>query len=252
MTPKISIAIPAYIKNDIGISYLKESFYRIQNQSVKNYEVVVTDNSPNDLVEKLCFEYKDSFNLRYYRNTEQIGMSSNSNCVMNLCNGEYIKILHCDDLLYTNNALEIIIKNIESSQKYWLVNGFNHTHDGLNFFDSRFPTYPTHLLIGNNLLGCPSNITIKNNDLEYFDENLSISMDHEWYHRIRMKHGMPVIIQDVLTTSRIHTDNTTSKLKLDIVLEADDTAWEFMKTELEYLENKHKTFFEMWKYPDEN
>jgi len=248
--PKISIAIPAYIKDEFDLSYLKESFDRIAKQSFSDYEVVVSDNSSNDLIEKLCNQYQDKFSLLYKKNLEYIGMSANSNFAMDLCTGEYIKILHCDDYLYENNALELIVKSLDSSDKQWLVNGFNHTYDSINFFDPRVPEYPDHLLVGNNLLGCPTNITIKNDDLEYFDNNVQTSMDHEWYHRLRMKFGMPIILQNILTTSRQHNNNTTSKLNYDVVVEGDGSSWQFIQSELEYLQKKHADFFESWEYPN--
>lgn len=249
--PKISIAIPAYIKNETNLSYLRESFDRIKNQSFKDYEVVVSDNSENDLVENLCNQYQDIFSLVYMKNLEHIGMSANSNVVMDLCSGEYIKILHCDDFLFSNDALKIIVNALDNSNKYWLVNGFNHTCDSMNFYDSRIPQYPDHLLVGNNLLGCPTNITIRNKNIEYYDTNVSTSMDHEWYHRLRMKYGMPLIISDVLTTSRQHSNSSTSKLNFDILIEGDGSTWQFIQNELEYLQEKHKDFFENWEYPND-
>lgn len=248
---KISIAIPTYVKDEIDLSYLKESFDRILNQSFKDYEVVVSDNSSNQLVENLCKDYSNKFVLNYKKNLECIGMSANSNYVMDLCNGQYIKILHCDDFLFSNDALKNIVNALDNSDKYWLVNGFNHTYDSMNFYDSRIPQYPDHLLVGNNLLGCPTNITIRNMNIEYYDTNVSTSMDHEWYHRLRMKYGMPLILSDVLTTSRQHSNSTTSKLNFDIVIEGDGSAWQFIQSELEYLQEKHKDFFDNWKYPND-
>lgn len=249
--PKISIAIPAYVKNETDLSYLKESFDRIDQQSFNDYEVVVADNSSNDLVENLCDEYQDKFSLIYKKNLEHVGMSANSNVVMDLCNGEYIKILHYDDFLFSPNALNYIVDALNNSDKYWLVNGFNHTYDSINFFDERIPKYTEHLLVGNNLLGCPTNVTIRNKNIEHFDINVSTSMDHEWYHRLRMKHGMPLILNDILTTSRLHSNSTTSKLHFDIVIEGDGSSWQFIQSELEYLQEKHADFFENWEYPND-
>lgn len=249
--PKISVAIPAYIKNKIDLSYLKDSFDKIKGQSFDDYEVIVSDNSPNDLVENLCKEYEDKFSLIYKKNLEHVGMSANSNVAMDLCNGEYIKILHCDDFLFSTDTLKIIVDSLDNSDRYWLVNGFNHSYDGTNFFDPRVPTYPDHMLVGNNLLGCPTNVTIKNKNLEYFDTNVKTSMDHEWYHRLRMKYGMPLIVKNVLTTSRLHNNSTTSKLNFDIVIEGDGSAWQFIQSELDYLQQKHKDFFENWEYPND-
>ena len=248
--PKISIAIPAYVKDETDLSYLKESFDRIVKQSFDDYEVVVADNSSNDLVENLCDEYQDKFSLIYKKNLEHVGMSANSNVVMDLCKGEYIKILHYDDFLFSPNALNYIVDALNNSDKYWLVNGFNHTYDSINFFDERIPKYTEHLLVGNNLLGCPTNVTIRNKNIEHFDTNVSTSMDHEWYHRLRMKHGMPLILNDILTTSRLHSNSTTSKLHFDIVIEGDGSSWQFIQSELEYLQEKHIDFFESWEYPN--
>ena len=163
--PKISIAIPAYVKDESDLSYLKESFDKIDEQSFGDYEVVVSDNSSNDFVKNLCDEYRDKFSIIYKKNLEHIGMSANSNVAMDLCSGEYIKILHCDDFLFSSNALKIVVDALDNSNNYWLVNGFNHTYDSVNFFDVRIPKYPDHLLIGNNLLGCPTNVTIRNDGI---------------------------------------------------------------------------------------
>ena len=248
--PKISIAIPVYVTNFQGVQHLAESLEKIKRQTFTDFEVVLSDNSPNDLVREICSDYSEKFSLIYQKNLDYVGMSANSNHVMDMCSGEYIKILHCDDLLFSDLALEKIVEELDKSDKYWLVNGFNHTYDCISFFDSRVPEYPDHLLVGNNLLGCPTNVTIRNKDLEYFDTKVKTSMDHEWYHRLRMKYGMPLIVNDVLTTSRQHNNNATSKLTFDIVVEGDGRSWQFIQSELEYLQEKHSEFFENWEYPN--
>ena len=244
--PKISVAVPAYVTDFQGVQHLKELIDSVKTQTFTDYEIVVSDNSPNDLIRELCYENS----VRYEKNLEYVGMSANSNYVMDLCDGEYIKILHCDDFLYREDALGTIVNALDNSDNYWLVNGFTHTYNTVNFFDPRIPNYPDHLLVGNNLLGSPSNVTVRNKDLEYFDVNVSTSMDHEWYHRLRMKFGMPLIVENILTVSRQHTNNVTSKLNFDIVIEGDGAAWQFIQSELEYLQEKHADFFENWEYPN--
>jgi uncharacterized protein YhfF len=65
-----------------------------------------------------------------------------------------------------------------------------------------------------------------------------------------MKYGMPLIVQNLLTVSRQHFNNVTSKLNFDIVIEGDGAAWQFIQSELEYLQEKHADFFENWEYPN--
>ena len=251
MNPKISIAIPTYINNELQLSYLRYSFDKILEQTFKNFEVVISDNSLNTFVENLCNEYSDYFSIIYFKNLDKVGMSQNSNSSMKLCKGDYIKILHYDDFLFSNKSLELIVNSLDNSDNYWLVNGFNHTHDAVSFFDPRVPKYTKYSLIGNNLLGCPSNVSIRNIDVPDYDPNLHMSMDVEWYHRIRMSHGMPIIIDDVLTTSRIHNNSTTSKINLDFVIETEEGSWENVQSEINYLNEKYKDFFETWEYPND-
>jgi len=102
-------------------------------------------------------------------------------------------------------------------------------------------------------MGGPSNITIRNDSKVYFDINIMMGIDIEWYHQLRMKYGMPVILNDILTTSRIRDDRVSAQLasQYDIVIEGDGSSWQFIQSELEYLQKKHKDFFENWEYPND-
>jgi glycosyltransferase involved in cell wall biosynthesis len=254
--PKISIAIPAYAKNAVGVQYLKDSFISIEKQTFKDFEVVVSDHSKINDLGNLCDEYSTKFNIKYIKNFYGRELAhpgtSNSNVAMDYCSGEYIKILHHDDFFVDNKALEKIVNAMELSKKEWLVCGFNHTRDIVNFFDPRTPKYTDHLLVGNNLLGAPTNVSIRNDSKLYFDINAMMSMDHEWYHRLRMKYGMPHILDEVLVTSRIRDDRLSAQeaSKYDIVIEGDGSSWQFIQSELEYLQKKHANFFENWEYPN--
>ena len=172
---------------------------------------------------------------------------------MKYCNGKYIKILHCDDFFVDNDALEKIVTALDETGKQWLACGFNHTYDGINFFNPRIPSCPDHLLIGNNLLGAPTNITIRNDCKVDYDENLTMGMDIDWYHQLRMRYGLPFIIDDILVTSRIRDDRVSSQTssQFDITIEADGSSWQYIKSELEYLQKKHKNFFDTWVYPND-
>jgi len=251
---KVSIAIPAYANDNAGILYLKDAFQSIENQTFSDYEVVISDHSETNILLDTCKEYSKKFKLIYIKNFYGRGIPTvNANCCLDYCSGKYIKILHHDDFFVSKYALEKIVSSLEESGKSWLVNGFNHTYDGKSFFNEKIPQYPDHLLVGNNLLGAPTNITIRNDCKEYFDTNITMGIDHEWYHQLRMKYGMPYFLNDILTTSRIREDRVSSKFSknYDIVIEADGSSWQFIQSELEYIQNKHSEFFETWKYPND-
>jgi glycosyltransferase involved in cell wall biosynthesis len=254
-TVKVSIAIPAYAKDNNGISYLKDALESIKKQTLEDYEVVISDHSPSNILLEICEEYSKKIKIVYIKNFYGKGIPTfNANYCMDYCSGEYIKILHHDDFFVSEYALEKIVSFLDESGKKWLVNGFNHTYDGKNFFNEKLPQYPNHLLVGNNLLGAPTNITIRNDCKEYFDVNITMGIDHEWYHRLRMKYGMPYILNYILTTSRIRNDRVSAEASknYDIIIEGDGSSWQFIQSELEYLQKKHTNFFENWEYPDEN
>lgn len=250
---KISIAIPAYAKDLKGVNYLRESFESIQKQTLTDFEVVVSDHSEiNDLVD-LCEEYSNKFSIVYIKNYYGRGTPTiNANNAMKYCSGEYIKILHHDDFFVDSKALEKIVNALDLSNKQWLASGFNHTYDGVTFFDHRKPKYPDHLLVGNNLLGGPTNITVRNDCKVDFDTNITMGIDHEWYHQLRMKYGMPYMLDDILVTSRIREDRVSAQTasQYDIIIEGDGSSWQYIQSELEYLQEKHKDFFENWEYPN--
>ena len=63
--PKISIAIPVYVTDLLGVQQLKESFDSIKKQTFTDYEIVVSDNSSNDLVVKLCEKYSVRYKKKF-------------------------------------------------------------------------------------------------------------------------------------------------------------------------------------------
>lgn len=248
---KISIVIPAYIKDSSQIIFLENAFDSILKQTFTDYEIVLTDHSTIYDIETLCEKYSNKIKILYIKNFYGRGVpTENVNTALKYCSGEYIKILHCDDFFIDDQALEKIVNTLDSTKRKWLVNGFNHTYDGISFLNEKIPQYPKHLLVGNNLMGGPSNITIRNDCKIYFDTNITMGIDVEYYHRMRMKFGMPVILNDILVTSRIRYDRVSAETSkfFDVVIEADGSSWQNIKSELEYIENKHADFFENWEY----
>ena len=62
--PFISICIPTY-KN---VDYLQRLLQSVIIQTFKDYEIVITDNSPDNSVEQLVTEWKSKLSIRYYKN----------------------------------------------------------------------------------------------------------------------------------------------------------------------------------------
>src|SRR5258706_11620300 len=101
MTPFISISIPAYKRVD----YLRRLLDSILIQDYKNFEVVITDDTPGDEVKNFCELYQPTFPLRYFKNKESLGTPENWNEGVRKAAGQWIKIMHDDDWFSGRDSL---------------------------------------------------------------------------------------------------------------------------------------------------
>lgn len=91
---KISICIPTYNRADLLTLTLKS----IDKQTEKPYEVIVVDNASTDATREVV-KQKHKCQIIYIRNKKNIGMVGNYNKCIELASGDYISILHSDDLI---------------------------------------------------------------------------------------------------------------------------------------------------------
>ena len=68
MNEKVSVCIPRYEMKGKGAEYLDHSFNLLYAQSYKNFEVIISDNSKNDNIKKLCEIWSDKLNINYFLN----------------------------------------------------------------------------------------------------------------------------------------------------------------------------------------
>ena len=112
---KISILMPTY--NDS--KYIKHSLDSIMEQKYENYEVLICNDGSTDDTEKVIKEYikkhnkKDKIKYYYEDNADQL------NAIIKLIPhiaGDYVYILHSDDLLYDENTLEKMVTYMENNK----------------------------------------------------------------------------------------------------------------------------------------
>jgi glycosyltransferase involved in cell wall biosynthesis len=187
MVPIFSICIPAY-KNT---SYLKILFNSIKSQTYNNFEVIVTDDSPNNSVELLCKEFEVYFTIRYYKNNPIKGSPSNWNEAIKNAKGKWIKLMHDDDWFATNDSLKHYADIINSSENIDFIfsayndyenNVYKKTNRLNNSIIKRIINNPLYLF-KSNYIGNPSVVLIKNNSKFYYDDKLKWVVDFEFYMR---------------------------------------------------------------------
>ena len=95
---KISVIMPTY--NDC--KSIEETLDSLKNQTYKNWELVIVDDGSIDDTKKVINRYIENNNLNkkikyiYQENGDQLNAILNG---MNYLSGDYIYLLHSDDLL---------------------------------------------------------------------------------------------------------------------------------------------------------
>lgn len=196
----ISVCIPTSPMKGRGGDFLKHSLDILVRQTFKDFEIVITDDSPDREIGLIVSDYcgLKGMNISYYWNSIPKGMSGNTNECIRRANGDIVKVLFLDDFLYSEESLAEIACSFEGG---WMINACEHTEDGINFIRPHYPKFTDQILFVNTL-GCPSVLTFKNDDPPLFDEKLTWYMDTDFYVRCYEKWGEPKILNELCTVVR--------------------------------------------------
>jgi glycosyltransferase involved in cell wall biosynthesis len=201
----ISVIVPTYEAKGLGESLTKRAIDSILSQTFERYEIVVSDHSRDTSIQDLCQTY--GHRVRYLRNSHKRGNSSaNMNFGIQHATGNYIKILHMDDRLCDDSALEAMAHAIAHNDARWGVFWFDHQHEGT--------TETIRLTIPGleTTLGCPSTSFFPRcpADPILFDENLIIINDHDMHQTLLLRFGIPAIIPILAIRIGLHPDQVSN------------------------------------------
>ena len=217
-SPLISICIPAYKR----LHYLQKLLESISKQTFKEYEVVITDDTPDGSVENFVKEFPGIERIYYYKNEPTLGTPENWNEAIRKAKGVWIKLMHDDDWFATNNALQIFYENIQKHRDaHFFFSAFENVEEGsgktqivkMSFLDKFiFRMNPYHLL-KKVYVGNPS-CTLVRGDLDiWYDCRYKFIVDFEYYIRIIQQTGKPVYIDKVLLNIGFHDKQVTAYTK---------------------------------------
>ena len=96
--PKVSVCIPVYNGSD----YIAESIESVLSQTYKDFQLIIIDNCSTDNTEEIVRKFQDP-RISYVCNTQNLGLVGNENRCLDLANGEYVHILHHDDIMLPDN-----------------------------------------------------------------------------------------------------------------------------------------------------
>ena len=200
---KVSICIPAFNQT----RYLKKSLNSILIQDYQDYEIIITDDTPSDVVEKLSNNYAFKGRLKYFKNKKTKGSPENWNEAIKHAKGEYIKILHHDDWFTKKDSLSKFVKMLDNNPKAnfafsatlirEILNKSLRSHKVNSKQLELISEIPDSLYFGN-LIGSPSATIYRNKLKEKYDKNLKWIVDVDFYIRILRKNNKLVYCPEEL------------------------------------------------------
>nr|WP_321228512.1 glycosyltransferase family 2 protein [uncultured Psychroserpens sp.] len=233
--PLVSICIPTYE----GSEFLLEALNSALVQTYKNIEIIISDDASKDntLVIVESFKSKTDIPIRVFHHQPN-GIGANwNNCIKN-SNGDFIKFLFQDDILYPN-CIEKMMHLMLSNPKVGLVYSkrdfmYETLNDKVKDFVDYYGNLHTYwenikveqgVLPGKiylsdaqflnspkNKIGEPTNVLLRKccfDKIRYFSTELQQALDCDYWYRV-MKHYDIGFIDEVLVAFRLHDKQASS------------------------------------------
>jgi glycosyltransferase involved in cell wall biosynthesis len=211
--PRVSICIPAYIQP----KKLEKCLRSIVAQEFRDFEVIISDDSPDGSVEEmLCSTGLGSFLcVRYERNVPSLGVPGNWNKAMDLARGTYVKMMHHDDYFLEPTALGALVAAIEArGADFAFCDSRVIATDGTwrnapsEAWVARLRMNPSTLILGNKV-GAPSAVLWRRNDVRY-SESFKWLVDIECYMRYLSRFPVLIHVPEVLVATFMDETNLTA------------------------------------------
>lgn len=226
--PLVSILIPAFNQT----KYLKVAIDSAINQTYKNTEIIICDDSTNDEVETMVSGYiKNNENIKYFNNGGPLGFygKRNGEKCFELAKGEYISFLFHDDEYYPTKVERMINRfildnslSLVASNRTLLDSESNIVFDRWNLLDKNDTKFSggeiarLMLFSVSNIIGEPTTVIFKKRDLinnkvklyDYYDSNIRCLGDIAMFLKLCLK-GNVFFIKEHLTKFRIHLNQNT-------------------------------------------
>ena len=137
---RISICIPTY-NRAIHLSNCLQSILSNKSRSAIDFEVCLSDNCSTDETEAVVRRVQASMDIRYQKNSENLGVHRNFLNVVAMARGEFVWLIGDDDLLMPN-ALEKLNHLIDSHPNvdFFYVNAYFLSAEYVKSFPQPFDT----------------------------------------------------------------------------------------------------------------
>jgi len=201
-----SILISTYECHGKGVEFLNENLLSVFLQTYRPLQCIVSDHSKDDVIENMVKNLDTrGVEFIYVRYNENYGSPChNWNNALKYSTGDYIHYIAMDDKFYDEKAVESIVSFMKTNNSKWVAS--SHLCDNQKFT----PRWNNNILQCNTISG-PSGITIvkelKNIKL---DPAFIWFLDLDWYYRLYLEAGSPMIFDQITWCNRIHPFQLTN------------------------------------------
>lgn len=175
----------------------------ISIQTFTDYEIVITDDSPDQSLLGVIQKY-GQLPIVYYKNEKALGTPANWNHAISLAKGIWIKIMHDDDWFASESALQHFA-DATSTGKRFIVSRYQRVWEEGRTEKPDFPgpwkqkiiDEPMNLL-ATNVIGPPSVTMVHRQVAEQYDTFMKWRVDIDLYVRVLMKERAFELIDQTL------------------------------------------------------
>lgn len=206
MMPKVTVAIPTYNR----AKYIGEAIKSVLDQTYKDFELIICDNHSEDNTTEIVNSFSDP-RIAYYVNPRNIG-GANANRCIELSQGEYIYIMHSDDIMMPENLtkkVKVLDKNPNVGlvhSDYYRIDGKGNRIPGMCIFKYKrnciikgWDSFK-ELFINGNTICCPSVMVRKEcyEKLGVYDITLLCTGDYEMWMRISLYYDIAYLAEPLI------------------------------------------------------
>ena len=149
MQPMISIIVPVYNAE----SSLKRCIESVQNQTIKEYQLVLIDDGSKDRSLDICSQYAEKDSRITVIAQKNSGVSRARNSGLDAAIGTYVAFLDSDDYV-DSNMYAVMIKEIKAKEADLVTCGYYHVvGDTLERYSYNNETIENPRLLANKLVG---------------------------------------------------------------------------------------------------
>ncbi len=216
--PKLSVCIPAYKEPEL----LEKALRALETQTFRDFEIILTDDTPDDSVRKQVERWQDRLPITYQAHRPSLGTPENWNAGLRLAQGEYILVHHHDDWLLRPDSLALFVKALDDQPE--AVFAFANTDIRRLETDERIrlnrpsetqlhqlKTEP-EVLITADFVGVPSTVMFRKSTGIFFDSQLKWLVDVDFYVRCLRYRPVAAYIPEALVGVAIHEKQVTASV----------------------------------------